>query len=158
MTRVTISVKHARALASETPHPLLDEAIAELRRQLAPRPKSSAVRKTETKRRSKREETRAIYDLVDDRAAGRCEACGLLFWPLNAPELDHFWGRGKARQTVENCWLIHRTCHREKTDGRPTAAYWLERFIVHAYNRGYSSEVSKAQARLAFVRARGGGA
>lgn len=127
----------------------------ELFEALAPRRKSAAVRKTEAKRRAKRTETSAIYDAADDRAAGRCEACGLLFETSDGPELDHFRGRGKAQQTIENCWLLHRTCHHQRTNNSPSAAYWLERFIIHADKHGYAAEAARARVRLATVRTRG---
>lgn len=152
MSRISISAKHARAIISDVPHPLLDEALAAIRAQLAPRPRSSAAKKTERKRRDKKAETSAIREQVAARANGACEQCGWAFRPFNPGELDHFRGRGKVLQSVENTWLLCRDCHREKTLNAPDAAAWLERFAAHCQRHGYAVEWVLARNRLHFPR------
>lgn len=72
---------------------------------------------------------------VITRANGKCEHCGK---PLNGRgELDHFFGRAKAPETLENCWFLALDCGRAKTDNRPDAASWLLAFMRHALHYGY---------------------
>jgi hypothetical protein len=63
-------------------------------------------------------------------------------------ELDHFFGRGKAKQSAENCWALCRKCHHYKTENRPSAARWLEDFLQHCLRYGYAAEAERARARL----------
>lgn len=170
MRSVTLSAKSARfVLDFIESKPVLIEGLpaslrqhftdltAALRASLAQKPKTSARKKTERKRRTKKEETAAIREAVFARAGGRCEACSLPFGDLDPGELDHFFGRGKEPQSVENCWALCHTCHRLKTDNRPDAAHWIEVFlalVAEAY--GYREATTKARNRLAFVNARGG--
>jgi 5-methylcytosine-specific restriction endonuclease McrA len=51
-----------------------------------------------------------------ERAAGRCEECGVSIRPGNGPEYDHRIPDalgGKA--TLENCAVLCRSCHGAKT-------------------------------------------
>lgn len=84
------------------------------------------------------------------RADGHC-------WLGDAGQLDHQFGRGAGRpaQSLENCWALHAECHNNKTNNRPSAAYWLERFVSHYWRRRYARERERAVVRLQFVRARG---
>lgn len=147
---VRLSRKAAQEILRAAPNMAvgdLGRAYSELQRALAPKPKSSQVRKTERKRRAKREETRDIYEQVAERAGGRCEACRLMFTLLNPGELDHFRSR-RHGQSVESCWLIHGGCHRQKTNNVPSAEFWLRAFIAHCERHGYRAEASRAEARL----------
>jgi hypothetical protein len=150
--KVTLSLKHARALLSVWTdefgdfEPNQQAAFVALQSALAPRPKSSAVKRTEARKKSKREETAAIREAVFARAGGRCEMhdqtglrCG-----LPAEEMDHFFGRGRAKQTVQNCWALCCGDHRNKTLNRPGGAYWFERFAEHARRHGYLAEAARA--------------
>lgn len=159
MSTVRISKKSARALSdffanTHVRDRLLDPAIIELRAALTPRkPKPLAVASREarvSRRAAKGYETDEIRRQVLERAGGACEVpgCYIIFSTLNPGELDHFHGRGKAKQSVENCWQICRGDHRNKTNNRPSAAWWLERFIAHAERHGYRAEAERARARL----------
>lgn len=102
------------------------------------------------------------------RSAGNCECgCGYALTEggglqNGTPELDHFFGRGKVKQSVETCWILRADCHREKTNNRPDAATWLRKFIEHLHGiplekgRGgvYGAALAMARKRLAFVEAR----
>lgn len=91
-----------------------------------------------------------VYRTVMERAAGRCEADGVA-GPLH---LDHFFGRAKAPETVENCWALCHACDGAKTLNHPDAATWLRRFIDHAVVYGYEAAAVRARNRLIFVEAR----
>jgi 5-methylcytosine-specific restriction endonuclease McrA len=156
MTRVSLSAKHARALlAIREDHDnamttACADAFATLERALKPRPKSSQVRKTAAKRRAKRTETSAIYEEVAKRAPNTCECgCGRPFLAsmLDAPTMDHFFGRARA-ESVDTVWRLRAECHRAKTDGWPDAGGWLVKFIEHCDFYGYESAREKAVARL----------
>jgi hypothetical protein len=68
-----------------------------------------------------------------ERARGKCECGGEFFdgCELAGAEVDHFFGRAKAEESAENCWLLSPECHRQKTDNKPEAGYWLRRFMAH---------------------------
>lgn len=127
----------------------------------------------------KRDETAAIREACLERAGGLCECgCGYGLYPANArsspplghfaaPELDHFFGRGKGRppQSVETCWILRADCHREKTDNRPDSATWLRKFITHCERQMATTDdlgrgqalylaLCEARRRLAFVETR----
>lgn len=85
------------------------------------------------------------------RAKGRCE---FDLKPLNAGEVDHMWGRAKAAESVENCWLLCVDHHREKTDNLPSRVAWLEAFSDHCRRHGYGVEGLKAEAKLFYARAK----
>ena len=151
MSRISLSLKHARAISAylkDDPvvSSVIDAAADELRRQLAPKPRSSAVKRTAAKKRSKRKETSSIYEEVAKRAGGLCECCTSSLLTFR-PELDHFTSR-RHGQSVETCWMLCSACHREKTDNSPSAAWWLERFISHCERNGYSAEAERARSRL----------
>jgi hypothetical protein len=88
---------------------------------------------------------------VFERAAGKCEAGSCDRTP---EELDHFFGRAKADETVENCWAICREHHREKTDNFPSRAYWLARFGLHSKRCGHMGALERVLQSLEFVTAR----
>jgi hypothetical protein len=123
MTRISISRKNAEAiyryLNAETTA-IWMPAFHELRAALQPRAKSSAVRKTEKKRRTKGAETKAIRAAVMERAGGACEVCGGA-GPL---DLHHAFGRIRVPQAKSNCVALCRRCHDELTRNYPTAAHW----------------------------------
>lgn len=159
-SRISLSRRDAEAIASlvETRHPgwlaNQQDAIDRLRAALAPKPKRTAAKKERrarvaSKRAAKREETAAIYAAAEARAAGKCEACGEWFWDGDPAELDHALGRGRYRQSISNCWLLHRSCHRRKTDNMPSAAAWLFRLEDHFTRHEYRVEADIVRGRLA---------
>ena len=152
---VRISRKAARALLAEmTGSQLLSRAAQELEAALKPKRAVGLRRqRKKTKRATKREETAAIRDAAIKRGEWCCEACGNMFGVnLRPAQLDHFFGRGKAAQSIQNCWALCPNCHRAKTDNKPSAEFWLERFAVHARKHGYMAEVLRCQARLDSLR------
>lgn len=125
----------------------------EIRRQLKPKASRKLARqRREMKRAMKAEETRVIREAVFARAEGKCEHCG---W-RESLQLDHFFGRGKVPQCIQNCIALCLRCHRDKTNNVPSAAFWLEEFIGHADSYGYSAEAARARNRLQFVETRSG--
>jgi len=119
-------------------------ALAELERALAPRPRSSAVRKTEWKRRSKSAELKVIRVEVEKRAGGKCENCGARFSPASPAELDHQFGRVRAKQSVRNCWMLCRPCHRARTNNSPSATWWWARISTWAHALNYRATMEAA--------------
>jgi hypothetical protein len=154
---IRLSAKHARALLDLVDHLSgnkpggfiyscdMEDAEQSIRDQLAPRPTSTAVKKTRAKRASKTKETKRIRALVAERADGRCEACAAYFAEFNPAQMDHFWGRGKTAQSVENCWLLHATCHSDKTANRPSREHWLDMFASHCARHAYAREMTRAR-------------
>lgn len=146
-----------RCLAGEYPRKsvIWAGALERVEAVLKRRSLSPAKRKTAKKKRTKKQETRAIWDAVFTRAGAHCECgCGLQFGGGAATaELDHFEGRARS-ESVESCWLLRRTCHRYKSESVPSAAAWLQTFIWHCKKHGYRAQAKKAEARLAFVEAR----
>lgn len=131
------------------------QTVRELRSAIRPKPSSTSYAKQKRKKKaSRRDEAAAIRAQVMARAGGRCE-CGCEHNVYGEDEsflfvatMDHFWGRGKTKQTVENCWCLAIRCHDQKTMNFPNAATWLCKFITHAQKHGYTSEASRARARL----------
>lgn len=162
MRAIKLSEKHARTLVRAIEHGDIavntGGAFDALKAALQPHPKSSQVKKREARNRAKAAQTRDIYAEVEKRAGERCEACGILFAAFGrGPELDHAAGRGKAKQSVENCWLICRRCHYERTNSIPSQAYWLNAFIRHATKHGYKAEATRADNRLYAIETTRGG-
>jgi hypothetical protein len=156
MRRVSISAKTARALLCVAKDSAFTSdnmrAINELERALTPKRSVIASKKRrETKKATKREEASAIREAVFARANGWCECgcAGVAFSDFDPGELDHFWGRGKERQTVENCWALVRMHHCSKTDGFPGRADWLKAFAGHCAKHGYYKDMAKARNQLA---------
>ena len=97
----------------------------------------------------------AIAQSVLSRANGHCEACGGQFGLFEwTPEIDHFFSRARADETEETLWVLHRACHRDKTDGKPSAGEWLKLFLEHCARHGYRSSYERAFKRLGIVEAR----
>lgn len=131
---------------------------------------SALARSRKSSKAEKRDETATIREACLQRAMSYCECgCGRpLATGIEAiPELDHFFGRGKVKQSVETCWILRADCHRDKTNSRPDAASWLRKFIVHcikqfqrsvangtAADTNYTAAADRAQDRLRFVEVR----
>ncbi len=69
--------------------------------------------------------------------------------------LDHFFGRAKAEETIETCWVLRPECHYEKTRNWPSARHWLLKFLVHCGRHAYVSAADRAQAKLEWNEAMG---
>lgn len=90
-----------------------------------------------------------VHRQVLIRCRGLCECgCGRKLPP---GELDHFFGRAKAEETVENVWALSVQCHFEKTRNHPTASTWFLRFIKHCGKYSYAEAALRAEARLDYV-------
>ncbi len=154
--KVSISVKSARVIYSSLEAngilgPGSTRVFAELhsaiKRATRARPalkKSKAAR--EKKKRTKAKDTKSVRAIVFARAGGKCECgCGQALKAFDPGDLDHFWGRGKAPQSVENCWLLTRQCHRQKTDWYPCRQDWLLAFARHCDKHAYATEAMRAR-------------
>lgn len=91
---------------------------------------------------AKRKATNAIREAVWERSSGCCERCRDQMAD-EAGELDHFFGRARAKQATENCWRLCSPCHFAKTNNKPSAGFWLQRFCEHCRMHLYmASEVA----------------
>lgn len=73
---------------------------------------------------------------VAARAGGKCECgCGLAFTSLNPAEWDEFYGRRHV--TVEETWMLRRSCHHDKSENRPDRETWDRLFMRHCATHGY---------------------
>jgi hypothetical protein len=150
---IRISRKAAELFLLEIEHgngtqfPDVERAAEEIRKALN-KPTSSARKKTQARKRTRRAETKSIREAVAARANGFCECgCGRVTrWAVG--HLDHFFGRGKTPQSVENCWWLAPECDRAKTENVPNAAHWLQLFIKRCDRHGHFFEAAKARARL----------
>lgn len=101
--------------------------------------------------------TQKLRAAVCRRAEGKCEQCKA--WVGENGEsghLDHFFGRAKAAESVETCWLLCVRCDHNKTNNSPRAEEWLRAFARHCRRHGFTAEAERAESRLVFVRARAG--
>lgn len=90
------------------------------------------------------------------RAGGSCEACGR--WVGVAGEsghLDHFFGRAKVPESVSNCWLLCVPCDNARTNSKPSAGHWLERFIAHCKLHDLTAEAELARTKFNTLGAKG---
>jgi 5-methylcytosine-specific restriction endonuclease McrA len=136
--------------------PALDRALEQLHRATYPKDswRPQTIKKAKVaKRQAKNDETALIRREVDRRAAGRCECCQVRLADWDPGEMDHFWGKKNAPQSVRNCWLLSRTCHRLKGATDPDRIHWLLKFGTHADRYGFRSEVAKVEAEIAAVEA-----
>ena len=116
------------------------------RRSLAP-----AARRRAVKDETRKEEMQQLRSAVVERAGDDCEACQLPFREENPGELDHWFGGSGRRlmaQSFETCWLVHHSCHSDRTNNRPDAAYWIRRFTAHCRRHGYETTAVMAERRL----------
>ncbi len=95
-----------------------------------------------------------IRAAVFERADGACE-CGCNRPLLESGHLDHFWGRAKAKESIESCWALCLVCDDNKTNNRPTAIAWCDRFYLHAIKHGYHQQAQLAATRVSWLEARG---
>jgi len=96
---------------------------------------------------------KAVFKAVEDRAGGRCEACGFLRRDLT---LDHWeGGNGRRRQheSVETCWMLCTRCNRDRTENDPSAEFWNRIRSAHCdrYGYPYVPHLVKAPVNMAAV-------
>ena len=80
------------------------------------------------------------------RSGLRCE-CGCKRAAVRG-EMDHFFGRAKAEETLATLWWLRVECHHEKTENKPSRAFWLLKFIAHCGRHDYPSSADRAQRDL----------
>ncbi len=102
----------------------------------------------------KPDSTKVIRQIVFDRADGLCE-CGCGSFLGDGGHMDHFFGRAKVEELVINCWALCLACDDAKTNNRPSAIHWLERFSSHCAKYGYMTPLSMAQTKIAVLHAKG---
>lgn len=134
----------------------LESALRPRRR--TPHPATSLGREdAKSRRTSKREETSAIWEGCWQRCGGKCECgCGQTLAPRglsgftnSKPTLDHFFGKARVKQAVQNCWMLRWDCHLEgKTQNKDGARIWHEKFITHCERYSYAAEAERARKRL----------
>lgn len=99
--------------------------------------------------------TKRLRAAIFARARGRCEAgCGRFITPESG-HMDHFFGRAKQPESVENCWALCLACDEAKTVNSPNARTWLLAFMRFADRYGYGLEYERAQVKLLALRAKG---
>lgn len=121
-----------------------DELIAVIDEALAP------ASRPQSRWRFDRAPWRSIKAQIALRSRGRCEACGKRL-PKSEAQDDHFFGgsgRRLAMESVETCWHLCVPCHRDKTENRPSAEHWLEKFVAHCEKHGYAQAAEEARKRI----------
>lgn len=96
------------------------------------------------------------------RADGNCEGpCGG-YVSEETGHLDHFFGRAKAEETLENCWALCVTCDDNKTNNRPFrlgsthgAADWCDCFYEHSIKLGNHLAAQRAADKVRWLAAKG---
>lgn len=89
------------------------------------------------------------------RAMWQCEAgCGTHVTEETG-HADHFFGRAKAAESVETVWFLCLRCDDAKTNNRPSALHWQTRYLIHAAQLGYWTQVERALSRIFILHARG---
>ncbi len=100
------------------------------------------------------------------RAGGVCECGCAKRIDEQRDHLDHFFGRAKAPETVENCWALSVECDQARTLNQPDAATWLRKFLRHAcrhFTRAWAHDaedrwleaIDRALVKLAVLRQKG---
>lgn len=93
---------------------------------------------------------RRVYREVDARSQGRCEETnGVTECCNDATEHDHFWGRGKEKETTETVWHLCKFHHDSKTAWDPGRAEWIRRFKLHAARHRYREQEAKCDREIA---------
>jgi hypothetical protein len=151
-------MNHKQLATAIKEHPALAEAWADrVLKAAASKPKVKAPRSQRPGATRKRErETaaqrrqRKVYAEVDARSGGGCEHAFAGVYCMNeATEHDHFWGRGKAEESVETVWHLCKFHHDNKTANDPDRAHWIERFKRHCYVHGYGEQMARCERALA---------
>lgn len=91
--------------------------------------------------------TPELHQAIVTRCRGVCECgCGKRVPP---GEVDHFFGRAKAPEDAQHCWLLHVDCHKAKTDSVPDRRAWLLKFIAFCGRHRFHDAGALAQKKLA---------
>jgi hypothetical protein len=122
-------------------------------------PGESKAAKRERRRAEIPARRQKVYAAVDKRS-GCCEEDNGVIMCLSDDRLehDHFWGRGKVKETVRNVWRLCKWHHDQKTANDPDRATWIRRFRHHCLNYRYMDEVAKCDRALALEEAQHPGA
>jgi hypothetical protein len=133
--------------------------VGDARKEIRLALKSGAeVRRMHRERQEKKQEAHQqssaqIRASVMARAVGCCEvpSCGAPFSAVDPAEWDHLLGgsgQRRERQSLETTWAIHASCHRDRTENRPSSTWWWKQVKKHAERFGYSAMVAEAERRL----------
>lgn len=96
----------------------------------------------------------SLASALIERAGNLCECgCGLPFDTSlkGTRTFDHFAGRGRVEDCLEEIWVLRWGHHKAKTDLEPDAPSWLKRFATHCRRYGYAKQLERTEARLDFV-------
>lgn len=151
------ALEHRRQLHGET---LAERNAAQLLREaLAPSSKATRARtatrqEKKARKATKAEETAEIRTAVLWRDGDRCVICDRTAEQAGQPlQMDHFWPKGRTPQSVETCWTLCAYDHSSKTRNSPSAAWWLEKFAIHARQHHYHRQERRARDRIAAMAA-----
>lgn len=97
--------------------------------------------------------SKRLRGAVVDRAECRCESCGK--WCGFDGHWDHFWGRAKVPESLENSWYLCISCDHHKTVNDPCNAWWVDTFRTHCLNHGYFDEAHRCEVRLDVLQQKG---
>lgn len=98
--------------------------------------------------------TQKLRALVFARAKGLCE-CGCGRALGESGHMDHAFGRARAPESLATCWALALQCDDDRTNNRPSAAYWCDRFYVHAIKHGFHEEAHRAAIKIQVLIAKG---
>jgi hypothetical protein len=137
-------------------HAFADAAIASARaakrRKGEREPRSTGPTKADRKAaevKAAREHAK-VYAAVNARSGGMCEfASEALICCGDATEHDHFWGRGKVKETPENVWHLCKSHHDRKTAWEPDRRRWVVWFRNHCYRNDFREEQAKCDRAIA---------
>lgn len=114
--------------------------IASIDSALRPKRSVAPARKRRVaKKKTRKEETALLRAAVFARADNKCEVCG-----AEATDLEHAFGRVRAKQSTSNCLALCRPCHVARTNSRPSAAFWWEKYSEIFWTRGNDYEAQEA--------------
>jgi hypothetical protein len=73
--------------------------------------------------------------------------------------VDHFFGRAKADELEFTCWVLRADHHEAKTQNKPTADFWLLKFIGHCgryrmNGNGYATAALAAEKKREWLSAK----
>lgn len=144
----TVARLHALAVASQVRY-----SGAMLKRKTPMRRKAATTKKSTTAHRKRKRaeraehnaETAEIREAVFERAGGKCE-CSVGCQDVPS-EMDHAVPR-RHGQSVEACWALSSEHHKMKTENKPDALTWAQRFHRHCLIHGYEGEATKAKIRI----------
>ena len=74
---------------------------------------------------------------------------------MRSAHLDHFWGRAKVKESLENCWILCAWCDHDKTTNHPSNTDWCDRFRKHCITHQYTEQLERIEARVQWNAAKG---